>query len=512
MKKPVMLMILDGWGCAEASAGNAISIAQTPVMDSLWQQYPHETLEASGLAVGLPRGQMGNSEVGHLNIGSGRVVYQELTKITKAIEDGEFQKNDKINQAISHAIENGSTLHVMGLLSDGGVHSHIEHLFAILDLCKARGLDRVAVHAFLDGRDVSPVSGAHFVQQLQQKLAEIGIGQIATIMGRYYAMDRDKRWERVQLAYDAITKGEGIPSVDPVGAVEDSYKREVTDEFVTPIVMQKDGKPAALLTNADSVLFFNFRPDRGRELTRAILEDDFDGFERETRIEPYYVTMTEYDKTFHKVHVAYQPETFSNTLGAVVSERGLTQLRIAETEKYAHVTFFFNGGQEIEFPGESRVLVPSPKVATYDLMPQMSAVAVKDQVVEEIRSGKYDLIILNFANSDMVGHTGVIQAAVQAVETVDACVGEVVHAIREMNGELLITADHGNSEQMVEEDGMPFTAHTTNPVPLIYVTEKNCTLRPGGKLSDLAPTLLEIMKIPQPSEMTGVSLLRGECK
>lgn len=507
MKKPVMLMVLDGWGLGEAGPGNAISLANTPNMDALWEKYPHEKLEASGLAVGLPSGQMGNSEVGHLNIGSGRVVYQELTKITKAIEDGVFQANEEINAAIRHAIDHNSTLHLMGLLSDGGVHSHIEHLFAILDLCKAKGLDRVVVHCFLDGRDVSPTSGAGFVKELQHKMQEIGIGKIATVIGRYYAMDRDKRWERVKRAYDAIREGIGASAQDPVAAVEESYNKDITDEFVEPVVIEEDGKPVALLQNDDSVLFFNFRPDRGRELTRALLEDDFDGFDRDDRIAPYYVTMTEYDKTFERVHVAYKPETFENTLGAVVSAHGMTQLRIAETEKYPHVTFFFNGGQEIEFPGEDRILVPSPKVATYDLQPEMSAYGVKDKVVEAIKSGKYDLIVLNFANSDMVGHTGVIPAAIKAVETVDTCVGEVVAAIREMQGEVLITADHGNSEQMIAVDGKPFTAHTTNLVPLILVSDRADTLKPGGKLSDLAPTLLEMMNIAQPPEMTGVSLL-----
>ncbi|MDI9502421.1 MAG: 2,3-bisphosphoglycerate-independent phosphoglycerate mutase [Bacillota bacterium] len=507
MKKPFLLMILDGWGLGEESEGNAIAQAETPVMDSLWQQYPHTELAASGLAVGLPDGQMGNSEVGHLNIGSGRVVYQELTKISKAIKDGAFQENEEINLAITHAQNQGTTLHLLGLLSDGGVHSHIDHVFAILDLCKKRDFHNVAMHVFLDGRDVSPTSGVHFVRQLQEKLQETGVGKIATIMGRYYAMDRDKRWERVQLAYNAIVYGEGAHAQGPVQAVEESYAREVTDEFVVPVVLEEDGKPVATLKDNDSLLFFNFRPDRGRELTRAIIEDDFDGFDRPERIYPYYVTMTEYDKTFQRVRIAYAPETFEDTLGEIVAEHGLTQLRIAETEKYPHVTFFFNGGREIEFTGEDRILVNSPKVATYDLMPEMSAIAVKDRVVEAIQSGKYDLIVLNFANSDMVGHTGVIPAAVQAVETVDRCVGEVVHAMREADGEILITADHGNSEQMLEPDGSVFTAHTTNPVPLILVSRRPFSLQPGGALCDLSPTILDLMDIKQPAAMTGRSLL-----
>lgn len=512
MKKPHLLMILDGWGLTAPSDTNAISVANTPNMDKLWKTCPHSTLNASGMAVGLPEGQMGNSEVGHLNIGSGRVVYQELTKITKAINEGSFFQNEELNLAIDHAINQDTVLHIMGLLSDGGVHSHIHHLFAILEHCKAKNLSKVYVHAFLDGRDVSPTSGADFLQQLLDKMKELGVGELATVMGRYYAMDRDKRWERVELAYNAIVKGEGLPITDAVQAVKDSYDRDVTDEFIPAMVMQKEGHPTAILEDNDAVFFFNFRPDRGRELTRAILEDEFDGFAREKRIYPYFVTMTEYDKTFQRVRIAYKPETFENTLGAVVAEAGKTQLRIAETEKYPHVTFFFNGGQEVEFPGEDRILIHSPKVATYDLQPAMSAIEVKDKVVEAIKSGKYDLIILNFANSDMVGHTGVIPAAVQAVETVDTCVGEVVEAIREMQGECLITADHGNSEKMVDDTGEPFTAHTTNPVPLIYVGDNDYTFREGGALCDLAPTLLEMMNMEKPVDMTGYSLIERRDK
>ena len=507
MKKPYVLMILDGWGLAPPSETNATSIAKTPNMDAFIKKYPHGQLNASGLFVGLPDGQMGNSEVGHLNIGSGRVVYQELTKINKAIFEKSFFLNEELNRAIDHAKNQGTSLHLMGLLSDGGVHSHIHHLFAILELCKEKGLDKVYVHAFLDGRDVSPTSGKDFLVELQEKMKELGVGEIATVMGRYYAMDRDNRWERVEHAYNAITKGVGLPIEDPVKAVEDSYARDVTDEFVPAMVVQKEGNPVAILGNNDAVLFFNFRPDRGRELTRALIEDNFDGFERIERIYPYYVTMTEYDKTFERVHIAYKPETFDNTLGAVVSAAGKTQLRIAETEKYPHVTFFFNGGQEVKFPGEDRILVHSPKVATYDLQPAMSAFEVKDKVVEAILSQKYDLIILNFANSDMVGHTGVIPAAVQAVETVDTCMGEVVEAIEKVGGEALITADHGNSEKMADENGDVFTAHTTNPVPLIYVGDRDITFREEGALCDLAPTLLELMNMEKPVEMTGYSLI-----
>lgn len=507
MKKPYLLMILDGWGLAPPSDTNAISIAKTPNMDAFIKNYPHGQLNASGLFVGLPEGQMGNSEVGHLNIGSGRVVYQELTKINKAIFEKSFFLNEELNRAIDHAKNQGTSLHLMGLLSDGGVHSHIHHLFAILELCKEKGLDKVYVHAFLDGRDVSPTSGKDFLVELQEKMKELGVGEIATVMGRYYAMDRDNRWERVEHAYNAITKGVGLPIEDPVKAVEESYARDVTDEFVPAMVVQKEGNPVAILGNNDAVLFFNFRPDRGRELTRALIEDNFDGFERIERIYPYYVTMTEYDKTFERVHIAYKPETFDNTLGAVVSAAGKTQLRIAETEKYPHVTFFFNGGQEVKFPGEDRILVHSPKVATYDLQPAMSAFEVKDKVVEAILSQKYDLIILNFANSDMVGHTGVIPAAVQAVETVDTCMGEVVEAIEKVGGEALITADHGNSEKMADENGDVFTAHTTNPVPLIYVGDRDITFREEGALCDLAPTLLELMNMEKPVEMTGYSLI-----
>ena len=507
MKKPYLLMILDGWGLAPPSETNATSIAKTPNMDAFIKKYPHGQLNASGLFVGLPDGQMGNSEVGHLNIGSGRVVYQELTKINKAIFEKSFFLNEELNRAIDHAKNQGTSLHLMGLLSDGGVHSHIHHLFAILELCKEKGLDKVYVHAFLDGRDVSPTSGKDFLVELQEKMKELGVGEIATVMGRYYAMDRDNRWERVEHAYNAITKGVGLPIEDPVKAVEDSYARDVTDEFVPAMVVQKEGNPVAILGNNDAVLFFNFRPDRGRELTRALIEDNFDGFERIERIYPYYVTMTEYDKTFERVHIAYKPETFDNTLGAVVSAAGKTQLRIAETEKYPHVTFFFNGGQEVKFPGEDRILVHSPKVATYDLQPAMSAFEVKDKVVEAILSQKYDLIILNFANSDMVGHTGVIPAAVQAVETVDTCMGEVVEAIEKVGGEALITADHGNSEKMADENGDVFTAHTTNPVPLIYVGDRDITFREEGALCDLAPTLLELMNMEKPVEMTGYSLI-----
>lgn len=507
MKQPTLLMILDGWGIGKPYPGNAIHLANTPVMDDLLATRPHTQIEASGLAVGLPAGQMGNSEVGHLNIGTGRVVYQELTRIGKEIEEGAFAQNPEILQAIEHALQNGTSLHLMGLLSDGGVHSHIEHLFALLDVCNAKGLRKVYVHAFLDGRDVSPTSGAGFVRDLQNRMRLIGTGEIATVMGRYYAMDRDNRWERVQRAYEAIVNGVGLPGTDPVRAVEDSYAKEVTDEFVEPIVCMKDGAPIATLSENDSVLFFNFRPDRGRELTRAITDPEFAGFLRPHWFPTHYVTMTEYDKTFTTVHVAYRPEQFDQTLGEYVSSLGLTQLRIAETEKYPHVTFFFNGGREVAYAQEDRILVPSPKVATYDLQPEMSAPEVRDKVVEAIRSGKYDLIILNFANSDMVGHTGVIPAAIKAVETVDACMGDVIAAVLAMGGQMLITADHGNSEKMLEDDGAVCTAHTTNPVPLLLLSDETVTLKEGGRLCDLAPTLLDMMHLPQPEAMTGQSLL-----
>ena len=495
-------MILDGFGIAP-DYGNAIKAANKPNIDRIFSSNPITQIGASGLNVGLPDGQMGNSEVGHTNIGAGRVVYQELTRITKSVEDGDFFENPAFLAAANNAKVNGTALHLVGLLSAGGVHSHNNHLYALLEFAKKQGLKKVYVHALLDGRDVPPTSGKEFVAECAQKIKEIGVGEIATVMGRYYAMDRDNRWERVEKAYAAMVYGEGVQCTDPVKAVEDSYNNSVTDEFVLPTVCDKDAKIQA----NDSVIFFNFRPDRAREITRTFVDPDFKGFERKNGFFPLtYVCMTQYDATMPNVLVAFKPQSLENTLGEYVSKKGLTQLRIAETEKYAHVTFFFNGGVEQQFPGEDRVLVNSPRVATYDLQPEMSANEVTDRVVERIESGKYDLIILNFANCDMVGHTGVFDAAKAAVEAVDGCVGRVIGAIEKMGGVALITADHGNADKMYEEDGSPFTAHTTNPVPFCVVGYP-CKLREGGKLADIAPTILKIMNLPQPEEMTGTSII-----
>ena len=506
-KRPVALIILDGYGindCKDKGV-NAIYTANTPVMDALFAKYPHAKLSASGMDVGLPDGQMGNSEVGHTNIGAGRIVYQELTRITKSITDGDFFENSALQSAVDNCLKNQSALHLMGLLSDGGVHSHNEHLYGLLELAKRAGLKNVYIHCFLDGRDVPPSSGADYVKALQDKCAQIGVGQIATVMGRYYAMDRDNRWERVEKAYNAMAYGDGIKVSDPYEAVLDSYKNEVTDEFVVPAVVVKNGEPVTKVCAKDSVVFFNFRPDRAREITRTFVDANFTGFER-TLIKPFFVCMTQYDAQMPNVEVAFKPEKLTNTFGEIIGKKGFKQLRIAETEKYAHVTFFFNGGVEEVYAGEDRALIPSPKVATYDLQPEMSAYLVKDEVINRIKSDEYDVIILNFANCDMVGHTGVFSAAVQAVEAVDTCLGEVVDAILKQGGCALITADHGNADQMLDADGGPFTAHTTNPVPLIFAGGD----RPlaDGRLADLAPTLLEIMQIEKPAEMTGQSLLR----
>lgn len=503
-----MLMILDGWGIGKNYPGNAVQLAQTPNMDRLLETYPNTVLKASGLSVGLPEGQMGNSEVGHLNIGSGRIIYQDLTMITNAIETGSFFKNEVIIEAIDAAKDKGTALHLMGLVSDGGVHSHNTHIYALLRLCLQRGLHRVYVHAFLDGRDVPPTIGATHIAELEQQIEEIGVGKIATVMGRYYAMDRDKRWDRVEKAYDAMLLGEGIRAEDPVQAVKDSYENGVTDEFMLPVVIEADGQPVATVNSGDSIIFFNFRPDRARQMSHAITDVVFDGFERKKTVEVHYVTMTEYDMSLTGVHIAYPPEVYEETLGQYISEKGGRQLRIAETEKYAHVTFFFNGGVELANEGEDRVLIPSPKVATYDLLPQMSAFEVKDEAIRRLESGVYDLVVLNFANADMVGHTGVIEAAIQAVETVDTCVGEIVETVKKMGYTLLITADHGNSEQMIDEvNGGAFTAHTTNVVPLILVGKGDEELEPGI-LADLAPTLLDIMGLDQPAQMTGHTLIK----
>ena len=499
-KTPTTLIIMDGFGLAPAADDNAVTLANTPVLDKLFREYAHTTLSASGLDVGLPAGQMGNSEVGHTNIGGGRVVFQDLPRISRAIEDGSFFKNEAYNKAMDDCLKNDSSLHLYGLLSDGGVHSHIEHLFALLQMAKDKGLTKVYVHCFLDGRDVSPTSGKGFVQELQDKCAQLGVGKIATVMGRYYAMDRDKRWERVQMAYDAMVYGEGHHSSDPVAAVAESYANGITDEFVEPVVIDPDGT----ISDNDSIIFFNYRPDRAREITRAIVDPDFDGFAREF-FPTTYVCNTEYDASMPNVLVAWPRIAVKNGLGEYLSSMGMTQLRIAETEKYAHVTFFFNGGVEKQYPGEDRVLVPSPKVATYDLQPEMSAFEVCDKCVERIESGAYDVIILNFANCDMVGHTGVLEAAVKAVETVDTCVGRVVEATLKMGGIAMVTADHGNAEDMKQPDGSPMTAHTTNLVPFI-LCGAGTELRPG-RLADIAPTILDVMGLACPEEMDGKTLI-----
>ena len=499
-KTPTVLVIMDGFGMGNPGAGNAVFLANTPVLDRLFAENAHTTLSASGLDVGLPDGQMGNSEVGHTNIGGGRVVFQDLPRISRAIDSGEFFKNPAYNKAMDDCLQKGSSLHLYGLLSDGGVHSTVEHLWALLKMAKDKGLEKVYIHAFLDGRDVSPTSGKDFVAQCVEKCAEIGVGKIATVMGRYYAMDRDKRWERLQMAYDAMVYGEGVQNSDPVDAVARSYENGVTDEFVEPVVCDSQGT----ISNNDSIIFFNYRPDRAREITRAIVDPEFDGFPREF-FPTTYVCNTEYDASMPNVLVAWPRIAVKNGLGEYLSSLGMTQLRIAETEKYAHVTFFFNGGVETQYPGEDRVLVASPKVATYDLQPEMSACEVCDKCVERVTSGAYDVVILNFANCDMVGHTGVLEAAVKAVETVDACVGRVVDAALEMGGIAMITADHGNAEQMVQPDGSPMTAHTTNRVPFI-LCGAGTELR-EGRLADIAPTILDVMGLACPPEMDGKTLI-----
>ncbi len=513
LKTPLALVILDGWGIGKGTDSyNAIAKARTPHMTLLSEMYPSTTLTCSGEAVGLPEGQMGNSEVGHLNIGAGRVVYQELTRITKAIRDGDFFTNPVLVDTINKTKAADGALHLMGLLSDGGVHSHSQHLYALLELAKRHGLERVYVHAYLDGRDVPPSSAAGFVQELEAKIAEIGIGRMATIAGRYYAMDRDKRWDRTEKAYAALVYRTGEHASSGLQAVEQAYQQGQTDEFVLPTVI--DGCGDCGIKDGDGVIFFNFRPDRARQLTRAFVDPEFSGFERKTGFFPlHFATMTQYDETL-PVEVAYKPQYLKNTLGEVFAQAGLKQLRIAETEKYAHVTFFFNGGEEKPSDGEERILIASPKVATYDLQPTMSAIEVTDRVVQEIKSGQYDLIILNYANCDMVGHTGVFPAAVEAVSTVDACVGRLVEAMRSSGGITCITADHGNAELMVDPvTGEPFTAHTTNEVPFIMVSEhhRSSKLRPGI-LADISPTLLELAGMDIPSEMTGTSLIKKACE
>ncbi len=502
MKTPTTLIIMDGFALGEDTPGNAVRAAATPQLDYLFSQYPFCQLEASGLDVGLPDGQMGNSEVGHTNIGAGRVVFQDLPRISRAIEDGTFFENPAYLAAVKACQETGGALHLMGLLSDGGVHSHIEHLYALLELAKRHGLEQLYIHVFLDGRDVSPTSGKEYLRQLQEKIQELGVGQIADVMGRYYAMDRDSRWNRLQRAYDAIANGEGPLAEDPLAAVQSSYDAGATDEFMEPVVCTPQGH----LQSGDSVIFFNFRPDRARELTRALVDPAFDHIKRSRGYFPlHFVCTTEYDASMPNVSVAFPHQPLKNIFGQYLSDLGLTQLRIAETEKYAHVTFFFNGGQEGVFPGEDRCLIPSPKVSTYDRKPEMSAPAVTDEAIRRIESGKYDVIILNFANCDMVGHTGVFEAAVEAVETVDACVARVVKATTDLGGVALITADHGNAEQMLDEDGQPFTAHTTNPVPFCIVGAA-VRLR-DGRLADIAPTMLDLMGLNQPEEMDGKTLI-----
>jgi len=509
-KKTTVLMIMDGFGLRDNKENNAVAMARTPNLDRLMSEYPFVKGNASGLYVGLPEGQMGNSEVGHLNMGAGRIVYQDLTLITKEIEDGSFFKNEALLQACRNAKEKGTAIHFMGLLSDGGVHSHETHLYALLRLAKEQGLEKVYVHCFLDGRDTPPTSGAGYIRKLQAKMEEIGVGKIGTVSGRYYAMDRDKRWERVRKAYEALTLGVGQLGEDAVELVEASYEAGTTDEFVVPsVITDADGEPLPRISDGDSVVFFNFRPDRAREISRALLDDDFAGFEREKIKDLVYVCFTEYDPTIEHTLVAYPPETMKNTLGEYVSSLGLKQLRLAETEKYAHVTFFFNGGVEKPNPGEDRILVPSPRVATYDLQPEMSAPEVCEKLLAAIRGGEYDLIIINFANPDMVGHTGSLPAAIQACETVDTCVGKTVEVIKETGSQMFLLADHGNAELMVDEKtGEPFTAHTNNPVPFILINaDPSYGLAEGGALCDVAPTLLDLMGLPQPPEMTGHSLL-----
>ncbi len=508
-KKPVVLMILDGFGLNDRTEGNAVAQAKTPVIDGLMARYPFVRGNASGMAVGLPEGQMGNSEVGHLNMGAGRIVYQELTRITKEIQDGTFFENPALLAAIENCKKYDSAFHCYGLVSDGGVHSHINHLKGLLDLAKKEGLTKVYVHCFLDGRDTPPQSAAEYVQEVVNYTEEIGAGKVVFVSGRYYAMDRDNNYDRVKLAYDALTKGEGLTAPDAVTAVKQSYEKGENDEFVRPTVVVEDGQPVGLIKEHDSIVFFNFRPDRAREITRAFCDDDFKGFDRGPRMELCYVCFSDYDPTIPNKLVAFQKISVTNTFGEWLAAQGMTQARIAETEKYAHVTFFFNGGVEVPNEGETRILVNSPKVATYDLKPEMSAYEVCDKLTEAITSLKYDVIIINFANPDMVGHTGVIEAAIQAVQAVDTCVGKAVDALMSVDGTMLICADHGNCEQMIDyETGEPFTAHTTNQVPFILVNyDENYTLRENGCLADLIPTLIEIMGKEQPEEMTGKSLL-----
>jgi len=508
MKKPTVLLILDGYGERKEKDGNAIALANTPVMDKLKKEFPYVEGQASGLFVGLPDGQMGNSEVGHMNMGAGRIVYQELTRITKAIEDGDFFENKALKEAVEHCKKENTALHFMGLVSSGGVHSHIGHIYGLLELAKRAGLKKVYLHAFLDGRDTPPDSGKSFLMDVEKKMQELGVGEIATISGRYYAMDRDKNYDRVEKAYRAMVDGTGEKASSVEEAIDASYAKKVYDEFVLPTVIEKDGA-VHTVSDGDAMIFFNFRPDRAREICHAFCDDEFNFFNRGARKKVFFVCFTDYDPTIPNKLVAFEKEEIHNTLGEVVSNLGKNQLRIAETEKYAHVTFFFNGGKEEPYENEDRILVPSPKeVPTYDLKPEMSCYTVTEKLTEAIRSGKYDLVVANFANPDMVGHTGVLSAAIKAIEVVDECMGKVVDAVESMHGNLFILADHGNADIMIDEKtGEPYTAHTTNPVPFILVSDEKHKLREGGCLADVAPTLLELMGIPQPKEMTGKSLL-----
>jgi 2,3-bisphosphoglycerate-independent phosphoglycerate mutase len=506
--KPVLLCILDGFALRENKEGNAVAQAHKPNFDRYWNEFPHAMLEASGNAVGLPEGQMGNSEVGHLNIGAGRIVYQDLTRVTKAIEEGSFFENETFLSAIKHEKEHDSALHLCGLVSDGGVHSHIDHLFALLELAAKENVKNVYVHAFLDGRDVAPDSAVKYIEQLQEKMKETGVGQIATVQGRYYAMDRDKRWERTGKSYRAMVYGEGPTSRDPIEAIKESYEKEVYDEFVVPtVIVDEKGEPVGRIQDHDSIIFFNFRPDRAIQISLALANDDFDGFDRGPKRpkDLYYVCLTEYSELVQG-HVAYKSTDLENTFGEVVAKNNLKQLRIAETEKYPHVTFFFSGGREEPFRGEERILINSPKVATYDLKPEMSAYEVTDALLKEIAENKHDAIILNFANPDMVGHSGKLEPTIRAVEAVDECLGKVVDLVLEKGGVAVIIADHGNADMVIDENGRPHTAHTTFPVPFI-VTKKGVKLREKGILADVSPTLLDLLGIEQPKEMTGKSMI-----
>ncbi|HBI05196.1 MAG TPA: 2,3-bisphosphoglycerate-independent phosphoglycerate mutase [Paenibacillaceae bacterium] len=505
--KPVALIVMDGYGIRNEEKGNAILQAKTPNLDRFRTVYPNTALGASGMSVGLPDGQMGNSEVGHLNLGAGRIVYQELTRVTKEIQEGTFFENETFLAAIAHAKKHNSALHLYGLVSDGGVHSHIQHLFALLKLAKMQSFDRVYVHAFLDGRDVAPDSAVQYIQQLQDKIVELGIGKIATVQGRYYAMDRDKRWERTEKSYRAMVYGDGPRYTDPVHAVKESYEKSIFDEFVMPtVIVQEDGTPVAQIQDQDSIIFFNFRPDRAIQLSQVFTNEEFKGFDRgEKRPKDlFYVCLTKFSESVDG-YVAYKPTNLDNTLGEVLANNNMKQLRIAETEKYPHVTFFFSGGREAEFPGETRILINSPKVATYDLQPEMSIYEVTDAVIGEVEKDNFDAIILNYANCDMVGHTGMMEPTIRAVEAVDECIGRVVDAITAKGGVALITADHGNADDMITAQGNPITSHSTNPVPFI-LTMEGVTLREGGVLADLSPTILKILGIEQPKEMTGTPL------